>query len=169
LHGPQELSHTVRYSGSPLAYSFSEARHNKGAWLVEITDAGLRGVTKVNWAPERALSILSGKLEDLLSAQEWAFAEDNYCQITLTDNDRPALAMERLRTRFPNTLVLMFEPETARAADQQSYGARIAKATDALELCCGFLDHVRQRGANDDEQTVLREALAGVREQGAAL
>ncbi|MFQ4147357.1 exonuclease SbcCD subunit D [Arthrobacter sp. LAPM80] len=169
LHGPQKLSETVRYSGSPLHYSFSEARHIKGAWLVEITEDGLVGVEKVDWAPERALSVLTGKLDDLLQSEQWAFAEDNYCQITLTDNDRPALAMERLRTRFPNTLVLMFEPETARASDKQSYGARLAKAADELELCCGFLDHVRERGANDDEQQVLREALAGVREQEASL
>lgn len=169
LHGPQRLSENVRYSGSPLAYSFSEARHNKGAWLVDITADGLAGVSKIEWAPERPLSILAGKLDDLLAGPEWAFAEDNYCQITLTDNDRPALAMEQLRTRFPNTLVLMFAPETVREADTRSYGARVAQAADELELCCGFLDHVRDRGANDDEQQVLREALAGVREKESAL
>ncbi|MDJ0313123.1 exonuclease SbcCD subunit D [Arthrobacter sp. H35-D1] len=169
LHGPQRLSEKVRYSGSPLPYSFSEATHTKGAWLLEITQDGLGEVKKVVWAPERALSVLSGKLEDLLSAEKWAFAQENYCQITLTDNDRPALAMERLRTRFPHTLVLMFAPEIARESQLQSYGARIAKAADELELCCGFLDHVRHRGANDGEQQVLRAALAGVREQESAL
>ena len=168
LHGPQRLSNTVRYSGSPLPYSFSEAAHNKGAWLLEITEAGLGAVTKVDWAPERALSILTGKLEDLLVEEKWAHAEDHFCQITLTDNDRPELAMERLRTRFPHTLVLMFAPEIAREADKQSYGSRIAQATDELELCCGFLDHVRHRAANDDEQQLLRAALASVREGEAA-
>ncbi|AIY01003.1 exodeoxyribonuclease I subunit D [Arthrobacter sp. PAMC 25486] len=164
LHGRQRLSETVRYSGSPLPYSFSEAAHIKGAWLLEITGAGLGEVTKVNWAPERALSILQGKLEGLLVDDRWAGAEEHYCQITLTDNDRPELAMERLRTRFRHTLVLMFEPETARDSTTQSYGARIAQATDELELCCGFLDHVRHRPANDDEQQLLRAALASVRE-----
>lgn len=169
LHGPQRLSENVRYSGSPLPYSFSEASHTKGAWLLEITQDGLGEVQKVVWAPERALSVLSGKLEELLTAEKWAFAQENYCQITLTDNDRPALAMERLRSRFPNTLVLMFAPEIAREAQLQSYGARIAKAADELDLCCGFLDHVRHRGANDGEQQVLRAALASVREQESAL
>ncbi len=169
LHGPQKLSETVRYSGSPLPYSFSEANHTKGAWLLEITSDGLSEVKKVVWAPERPLSVVSGKLEDLLSAEKWAFAEDHYCQITLTDNDRPALAMERLRARFPHTLVLMFAPETERRAQNQSYSARIAQAADELDLCCGFLDHVRHRGANDDEQGALRAALVGVREQESAL
>ncbi|WP_218711454.1 exonuclease SbcCD subunit D [Arthrobacter sp. BF1] len=168
LHGPQRLSESVRYSGSPLPYSFSEAAHHKGAWLLEITESGLGEVTKVNWAPERALSILKGKLEDLLAEEKWAPDEANYCQITLTDNDRPELAMERLRSRFPHTLVLMFDPEITRDADKQSYGSRIAAATDELELCCGFLDHVRHRAANDDEQQLLRAALAAVREEEAA-
>lgn len=169
LHGPQRLSDAVRYSGSPLPYSFSEAAHKKGAWLVDITENGLAGVSKVDWAPERALSILSGKLDDLLAAEKFAPAESNYCQVTLTDNDHPPLAMERLRTRFPHTLVLMFAPETARDAGPQSYGERIAKAVDELDMCCGFLDHVRHRGADDDEERLLRAALAGVREQDGSL
>jgi exonuclease SbcD len=39
LHGRQSLSPEVRYSGSPLAYSFSEAKHQKGGWLIDV-DAG---------------------------------------------------------------------------------------------------------------------------------
>ena len=163
LHGRQQLSESVRYSGSPLPYSFSEAAHTKGGWLLEISGAGLGAVTKVNWEPERALGVLTGKLEDLLADEQWAWAEGRYCQITLTDNDRPELAMERLRTRFPHTLVLMFEPEIARDGSAQSYGSRIAAASDELELCCGFLDHVRHRAADDDEQQHLRAALASVR------
>ena len=77
--------------------------------------------------------------------------------------------MERLRARFPHTLVLMFAPETERRAQNQSYSARIAQAANELDLCCGFLDHVRHRGANDDEQGALRAALVGVREQESAL
>lgn len=169
LHGPQRLSETVRYSGSPLPYSFSEARQKKGAWLVDITADGLGAVTRVTWTPERELSLVSGKIQELLSSDEWSFAEEHYCQITLTDNDRPALAMERVRSRFPHTLVLLFAPEVARDGTAQSYGTRIAQATDELDLCCGFLDHVRHRGANDDEQTVLREALASVRAQQGAV
>ena len=163
LHGRQRLSESVRYSGSPLPYSFSEAAHTKGGWLLEITGDGLGAVTKVDWEPERALGVLKGKLEDLLADEQWAWAEQRYCQITLTDNDRPELAMERLRTRFPHTLVLMFEPDTPRDGSAQSYGARIAAATDELELCCGFLDHVRHRAADDGEQQLLRAALASVR------
>ncbi|ALE92552.1 exonuclease SbcD [Arthrobacter alpinus] len=169
LHGRQKLSETVRYSGSPLPYSFSEAAHTKGAWLVEVTASGRGEVRKVDWPVQRGLSLLRGKLEELLADPQWAAAETHFCQVTLTDNNRPANAMERLRTRFPHTLVLMFEPENARDLAQKSYSERVANAVDELDLCCGFLDHVRHRPADDDEQVVLREALAAVHAQEAAL
>ena len=116
LHGRQELSPAVRYSGSPLAYSFSEAQHKKGSWLVDVDADGIGAVREVLWEAPRTLAVLRGKLEELLSAEDHAWAETAYCQITLTDAQRPAQAMERLRSRFPDTLVLGFDPEGAGAA-----------------------------------------------------
>ena len=48
LHGPQTLAENLRYSGSPLAYSFSEARHRKSVWLVELDAGGLVGVERLD-------------------------------------------------------------------------------------------------------------------------
>lgn len=169
LHGRQKLADNVRYSGSPLPYSFSEAGHGKGAWLVEIDDAGVQSVAAVDWPAERRLAVLRGPLEELLASDEFAWAEDAYCQITLTDNERPALAMERLRTRFPDTLVLGFEPENAGDKSRQSYSQRVAGAADEVELCCGFLDHVRSRSASGEEQAALSRAIDAARALEAAL
>ncbi|MFP3802171.1 exonuclease sbcCD subunit D, partial [Paraburkholderia sp. SIMBA_027] len=72
LHGRQELAHHVRYSGSPLAYSFSEANHRKGAWLLDIEpgdEAGGPGavaVQEVTWQEHKALAVLRGQLAELL-------------------------------------------------------------------------------------------------------
>jgi exonuclease SbcD len=169
LHGRQELSPAVRYSGSPLAYSFSEARHRKGGWLVDVDASGVTGVTEVLWEAPRTLAVLRGRLEELLAAEEFAWAEDAYCQVTLTDTQRPAQAMERLRARFPDTLVLGFEPEGAAAAARTSYGSRLAEADDDLSVCAGFLAHVRGRDAGDAETAALAEALEAVRLEGASL
>ncbi|QCB97060.1 exonuclease SbcCD subunit D [Arthrobacter sp. PAMC25564] len=169
LHGRQELSAAVRYSGSPLAYSFSEAKHKKGGWLVEVDASGVTGVTEVLWEAPRTLAVLRGRIEDLLSAEEFGWAEDAYCQITLTDAQRPAQAMERLRARFPDTLVLGFDPEGAAATARTSYSSRLAEADDDLSICCGFLEHVRGRGADDAEAAVLGQALEAVRLEGISL
>jgi exonuclease SbcD len=169
LHGRQELSPAVRYSGSPLAYSFSEAKHKKGSWLVEVDADGIGGVREVHWEAPRALAVLRGMLDDLLESEEFAWAEAAYCQITLTDAARPAQAMDRLRARFPDTLVLGFDPDGSGAAPKASYSSRLAEAEDDLSVCCGFLDHVRGRPASDAEAAVLAEALEAVRLEGVSL
>ncbi|MEC5178867.1 exonuclease SbcCD subunit D [Arthrobacter sp. CG_A4] len=169
LHGRQRLSAAVRYSGSPLAYSFSEAKHKKGSWLVEVDAAGIGGVREVLWEAPRALAVLRGRLDELLSAEEFGWAEGAYCQITLTDAQRPAQAMDRLRSRFPDTLVLGFDPEGAAAGTRISYSSRLAEADDDLSICCGFLEHVRGRSTDDAESVVLAEALEAVRLEGSSL
>lgn len=169
LHGRQELSPAVRYSGSPLAYSFSEAKHRKGSWLVEVDAEGIGGVREVLWDAPRTLAVLRGKLDELLESEDFAWAETAYCQITLTDEVRPAQAMDRLRARFPDTLVLGFDPDGPGAAPKASYSSRLAEAEDDLSVCCGFLEHVRGRPASDAEAAVLAEALDAVRLEGVSL
>jgi len=169
LHGRQELSPAVRYSGSPLAYSFSEAKHRKGSWLVEVDAEGIGGVREVLWDAPRTLAVLRGKLDELLESEDFAWAEIAYCQITLTDEARPAQAMDRLRARFRDTLVLGFDPDGPGAAPKASYSSRLAEAEDDLSVCCGFLEHVRGRPASDAEAAVLAEALDAVRLEGVSL
>jgi exonuclease SbcD len=163
LHGRQSLSPTVRYSGSPLAYSFSEAKHRKGGWLIEADATGITGVSEVLWDAPHSLAVLRGTLDHLLTAEEHSWAELAYCQITLTDAQRPAQAMDKLRARFPDTLVLGFDPEGAAADARTSYSSRLAAAEDDLSICCGFLEHARGRSADDAEAAILGEALEAVR------
>jgi exonuclease SbcD len=163
LHGRQRLADTIRYSGSPLPYSFSEARQAKGAWLLDITESGLGEVTAVEWPAPRSLAVLRGELADLLGDARHAPAEAAWCHITLTDAQRPQHAMDQLRSRFPHTLVLAFEPEGGEHTDERSYSRRIAQAADDSEVCCGFLEHVRSRSVGNDERLLLAATLESVR------
>ena len=168
LHGRQQLAGTVRYSGSPLPYSFSEAQQAKGGWLLEFDGGALASVEPVTWPAPRRLAVLRGKLANLLADPDLADAEDAYCQVTLTDSQRPAKAMEALRSRFPDTLVLTFEPEGGARGPSQTYSQRLAKATDDLDICCGFLEHVRARSTTDEERDLFIEILDKVRATEAA-
>jgi DNA repair protein SbcD/Mre11 len=163
LHGRQALSPHVRYSGSPLAYSFSEARHQKGGWLVDIGAEGVTAVEEVLWEAPRTLAVLRGPLAELLELPEHQWAEKAYCQVTLTDAQRPVRAMERLRSRFPDTLVLGFDPEGGAPSATSSYSSRLAEAPDDLSVCCGFLEHVRGRVPDETEEAALAAALENVR------
>ena len=106
--------------------------------------------------------MLRGTLEDLLADPKLAEAEDAWCQVTLTDDSRPAKAMERIRSRFPGTLALSFEPASGSRGASESYSRRLARATDDLDVCCGFLDHVRSREAAPEEKDLFAEVLRKV-------
>lgn len=162
LHGRQEVADGVRYSGSPVAMSFSEARHTKGSWLVDLSGDGDPVVEFVAAPVERPLALLRGTLDELLSGREHAAAESAWCQVTLTDPLRPLGAMERLRTRFPHTLDLRFAP-TGSVTTMSAYAASLTERSD-LDVCCDFLTHVRGgHGADDAERALLAEAVEGAR------
>lgn len=167
LHGRQRLADNVRYSGSPIAYSFSEEHHVKGAWLVETGPGGIAGVEARDWSPERPLATLVGDLSELESSADYAYAEAAFCQITVTDPERPAKALERLRARFPHLLKLAFEPRD-RDADASTYAARVAAAKDPVHVTGDFVSHVRQRGLDPAETAEIEGAFAAAREAEAA-
>ena len=165
LHGPQTLAAGLRYSGSPLAYSFSEAGHTKGSWLVELDATGLARVEHVPAPVPRPLSALRGPLDELLTSRAHDAVADHFLSVTLTDPARPDEAMTRLRSRFPHVLVLTWEPVEG-AADERSYGARVRGRSD-LEVAEAFVEHVRRTPATAGERQLLEEAFeAGRRSDG---
>ena len=161
LHGPQTLADGLRYSGSPLAYSFSEARHRKGAWLVELSASGLSAVEQVPAPVPRRLSTITGTLDELLTSAAHDAVADDWLQVTLTDAARPDEAMSRLSRRFPQVLVLDWKP-TSGGVDPRSYGARVSGRSDA-EVAEAFVLHVRRTPATDAERALLAEAAEAVR------
>ena len=112
LHGRQEVAEGVRYSGSPVAMSFSEWAHRKGSLLVDLSGAA-PVVERVEAPVERPLAVLRGTLDQLLTDPAHRGAEAAWCQVTLTDPQRPLGAMDQVRRRFPFTLELRFDPQGA--------------------------------------------------------
>jgi len=164
LHGQQTLAAHLRYSGSPLPYSFSEASHRKGSWLVELDDAGTARAEQVPAPTFRRLSVLRGRLADLLGSAAYAGHEDDFVSVTLTDPSRPEGAMDALRARFPHVLVLAFEPEGAEP-DGRGYRARIA-GRDDLSIAAEFVRHVSNTAPTAGEERLLRSAFEAVRVDG---
>jgi DNA repair protein SbcD/Mre11 len=165
LHGQQTLAGHLRYSGSPLPYSFSEATHRKGSWLVELDATGTKRAERVPAPTLRKLTQLRGRLADLLSSREYAPNEDDFVSVTLTDPSRPEGPMDALRTRFPHILVLTFEPEGA-VADARCYRARIAGRDDRA-IAEEFIQHVRNAPPTDGERRLLTDAFEAVRAEEA--
>ncbi|MFN2538139.1 MAG: exonuclease SbcCD subunit D [Mycobacteriales bacterium] len=159
LHGAQVLSESLRYSGSPLAYSFSEATQVKGSWLVE-----LGGAIEFVPAPvPRRLSAVRGSLEELLCSPAYTDLESDWLSVTLTDAARPEQAMDRLTARFPHVLVLGFAPDGI-SAPAGSYASRV-RGSD-VEVATSFVSHVRGTAVTATESALLAEAFEAVRAVG---
>jgi exonuclease SbcD len=160
LHGPQRLAEHLRYSGSPLAYSFSEARHRKSVWLVELDAHGLAGVERRELPVPRPLAMVSGTLSSLLSEPAHDGLVDKYLSVELTDRVRPTDALRRLQERFPHAVHLDWRPAGTVAASMR-YTSSARGRTDH-EVACDFVEDCRGSSPSEGEQALLREALAAV-------
>jgi exonuclease SbcD len=161
LHGRQTLADTVRYSGSPLAYSFSEAGQTMGSWLVDLGAGGLASAEFISAPVPRRLATLRGRLEDVMSDPGHEGVRDAWVQVTLTDPRRPLHAMERLRARFPHALVLRFEPEGA-VPSRGRVMPRVDGRSD-LDIALGFVAEVRDLEATTEEELLLQLACDSCR------
>ncbi|MFE4679729.1 exonuclease SbcCD subunit D [Streptomyces sp. NPDC056721] len=162
LHGSQVISERVRYSGSPLPYSFSEADHRKSMWLVDLDAHGFAAAERVGCPVPRPLARIRGALADLLARPDLTAHEESWVEATLTDPVRPDDPMARLTERFPHTLSLAFDPQRAPEDPDVSYAQRL-KGRDDQQIAEDFVTHVRGAGPDERERAVLREALDAVR------
>ncbi|GAA1479506.1 exonuclease SbcCD subunit D [Nocardioides aestuarii] len=156
LHGPSTVTDRVRYSGSPLAYSFSEAGQRKGTWLVDLAARGRVSAEFVDAPVPRPMAVLRGHIDALLDDPGLQPHEGSWLQVTLTDALRPTQAMARLRRRFPHTLSLHFDPEGASPVS--SPAARTSGRSDH-EVVLDFVGDLRGVPATDAEATLLRQAV----------
>lgn len=157
LHRPQTLTPRLRYSGSPLAYSFGEAGQQKQAWLVDLDASGLAEVRPVPLPTPRRLSVLTGPLEELLADPAHAAVEGDFVSARLTDAARPTDPMRRLQARFPHCVHLEWTGSGA-SADGRSYQERMRGRSD-VEIAGEFVQHVRGVAASAAERELLARAL----------
>ncbi|GAA1929253.1 exonuclease SbcCD subunit D [Streptomyces sodiiphilus] len=165
LHGCQTLTDRVRYPGSPLAYSFSEAGHRKSMWLIDLDAAGNLRSERIDCPVPRPMARIRGRMEQLLTDPALETSADSWVEATLTDPVRPEEPMARLTSRFPHLLSLVFEPEQPSGTLDLSYVQRLRGRSDQ-QIAEDFVAHVRAgTGPDAHERAVLGKALNAVRLQ----
>ena len=115
LHGPQQpaslgTTAVLRYAGSPLRYSFSEASHAKSVTLVDLGPGGRVAVALLPVAQPRGMAVLTGRLGDLLGPAH-DDVSDHWVAATVTDPRRPDDLYATLARRFPGLLRCVHAPE----------------------------------------------------------
>jgi exonuclease SbcD len=157
LHGRHTLSDSVRYSGSPIAYSFSEASHRKGSWLVDLGAPATRLVEFVDAPVPRELALIRGEIDTLLHDAAYTTVEAAWLQVTLTNTIRPSHALERLRQRFPHTLVVKFEPLLA-GQDSAAPSPHVITGRPDREVISDFFEVTRSSRPTPEELVLLDAA-----------
>ena len=116
LHGPQKMGReTVRYCGTPLKYSFSEANHKKSISIIEIFEKGNIKIRETPLLPRRNLVEIRGKYNDLVEKSFYSdLNRDDYYHITLLDEEDILDAIAKLRVIYPNIMKLDYDNKRTR-------------------------------------------------------
>lgn len=136
LHGAQHIGReTIRYAGSPLKYSFSEARQHKSVTVVTLGEKGDVQVRTAALTPLRELREIRGSYDELTarSFYEHTTYRSDYLHLILTDEQDVFDAMSRLRTIYPYLMTLDYDNARTRAAGGMSVPAETERRTP-LEL-----------------------------------
>ncbi|KZB87628.1 exonuclease SbcCD subunit D [Amycolatopsis regifaucium] len=158
LHGPQTLAEHLRYSGSPLAYSFSETRQRKSVWLVDLDADGLAEVRRHELPVPRRLAMLRGELADLLSDPAHDDLTEHFLSFTVTDRVRPIDAMRKLRERFPYAVHMDWQPEGGHDGAVLKYAEAVRGRSD-VEITRSFLEDCRGSAPSEREERLVLAAL----------
>lgn len=174
LHGCQNMSGLVEgerptawYSGSPLAFSFSEARQKKSVLLVDMGADGSTDVTPIPTPVPRRLVHVRGSLKDVLAAADEH--GDDWVHITVQEESRPAYLHEVLHARYPHMLVTEFESTRERSHGPAPVVTRAASPSEVLD---DFFEFLTGAAPDHEQRDIIEEILANARaaqsEAGAA-
>lgn len=153
IHKPSEVgSEFIRYCGTPLACSVSEAGQQKGIVMVELGEKGNVKTSVIPLRPLHEVRIIKGSLEEILSQ-----GSEDYVSVIVTDSPEKTDISARINEVFPNLL------EIRRKISRNSKETRAYRADDGMnvfELCEYFLQNT-----NDDEKNILRDVINTVQEE----
>lgn len=117
IHGPQNAgSEQIRYCGTPLKYSFSEAGHKKSVTVAELGEKGSFRLHTVPLTPKHDLREIRGTYEQVTAKSFYANTPvEDYLHIILTDEEDVPEAAARLRVIYPNLMKLSYDNTRTRS------------------------------------------------------
>ena len=167
IHGPQNVgSQRIRYCGTPLKYSFSEAGHQKSVTVAELEEKGTLRIRTVPLVPKHDLRKITGTYDQITAKR---FYEDtnveDYLHITLTDEEDVPEAMARLRTIYPNLLHLSYD-NTRTRSNAVIDGAVDVRKKSPLQLFGELYQLQNNQPMSDLQQNFLQELIESIWEVG---
>ena len=154
IHKRYPVTHTIRYSGSPLGFSFSEEHNRNGAYLIELNPGEAPTISSHEWATRVHMKTLRGTMDQLLNSPEHtAYEHGYYCRIELTDETLPVGAVDRLRSRYET--ISHFSYRSTQPATDKPAAAPPTRDADPVETFDQFHQYVRNRPLTSEERDVI--------------
>ena len=161
LHGPQTVGReTVRYCGTPLKYSFSEAHHKKSVTVVELGEKGTEAVRTVPLTPRRDLVELRGAYEEVTRRDfyEGNGYQDSYVHITLTDEEDVPDALGKLRLIYPYLMKLDYDNQRTHATGVGDEGGDLQRKSP-MELLEEFYAMQNGQPMGQEQRQFARQLM----------
>ncbi|MDR2480598.1 MAG: exonuclease SbcCD subunit D [Treponema sp.] len=162
LHGAQQAGGThIRYAGSPLKYSFSECRHKKSAALVELREKGSLTVSALPFIPVHDMREIKGSLDTLLGDEFISRGNcGDYLKVILTDEEEIIDPMGKIRSVYPNVMVLSFENSRASLElSANDSGSGTGEGLSPYDLFSNFFLERTGMVMNSGQEKIVRELL----------
>ncbi len=155
IHSPQQVGRReIRYAGSPLKYSLSEADNEKSFPLITAEKNGEIGIELIPARPRRNLRHLRGGLRELLDRNNVTDPED-FIYATLTDEEMTTDVMGIFRQVYPYTVKIDYDNSHTRAIEQVDI-SRIAQNRSFEDLIADFYRQIYGCGISDEEMDLMR-------------
>lgn len=166
IHGPQNIgSKRMRYCGTPLKYSFSEADHYKSVTLVELGAKGELQLRTLPLVPRHDMRQLRGDFNRLTDRSFYENTNvDDYLHIILTDDEDVPEAMGRLRVIYPNIMKLSYD-NTRTRANQVVGGAEDVQRKSPLQLFEELYEKQNNQSMSDEQREFTRELIESIWEE----
>lgn len=162
LHSAQQVGRpNVRYAGSPVKYSFSEARQKKSAALVDMAADGAVSVRLLPLVPLHDLREVRGSFAEMMAAPP----DEDYLHITLTDEEDVLEALPRLRQLYPNLMKLDYDNLRTREQRRVELAVAVTERTP-LELFAEFYELQNNRQLSETQRALLVSLLDEIWEKG---
>lgn len=167
LHGPQSVGRaTIRYCGTPLKYSFSEANQAKSVTMIDLGEKGSVELRTFPLTPLRDLREIRGSYDEITALDFYAgTAREDYLHITLTDEEDVPNAIGRLRTIYPYLMKLDYDNRRTRS-DASLWELEAAERRQPMELLEDF--YRQQNGAelSDAQRSYAADCIREIWEEG---
>ncbi len=166
LHGVQRIGReTLRYSGTPLKYSFSEKDQEKSITVVELGEKGSVSISTLPLRPQRDMREVRGTYDELTLRGNYAGTNtDDYIHAVLTDENDIPNAFSRLQSIYPQLMKLDYDNRRTRASVVIAAEERRRTMTDT-ELFAEFFEIQNGQKMTDKQSEYVKDVFATVREE----